>query len=185
MYLVYETGSGRPLFVQHGATAPALPAEYAFISVDDDTIVGRGDTVANGILLPYAPTLADARAAKAAAAEAQFAAILGAGFTCSGKLFQIDADSQTRIAAMGALALGGITDPAGSPWPAGFYWVAADNSHVPMDARGTYAFARAVALYVSGCVLHLRTLKDTIAGTADQAALDTIDVTAGYPPASG
>lgn len=185
MYLVYETASGRPLFVQQSATAPALPAEYAFIAIDAGTIVGRGDTVADGVLVPYAPTLADAQAAKAAAAEAQFASILGAGFTWSGTLFQIDVDSQTRISAMGALALGSIADAAGNPWADGFYWVAADNSHVPMDAPATYAFARAVALYVSGCILHLRTIKDTIAGATDQAALDAVDVTVGYPAASG
>jgi len=109
---------------------------------------------------------------------------IAAGFTWSGKLYQIDTNSQARIAAMGALALGSIADPVGSPWNAGFYWVAADNSHVPMDAAATYAFARAVALYVSGCILHLRTIKDMIAGAADQTALDAVDVATGYPAAS-
>jgi hypothetical protein len=107
-----------------------------------------------------------------------------AGFTWTGALFQIDSDSQARIAAMGIMALGTITDPAGSPWPPGFYWVAADNSHVAMDAAAMYAFGRAVGSHVSACVLRLRAIKDAIAGAADQAALAAIDVTAGYPAAS-
>jgi hypothetical protein len=184
-YLVYDAQTSQPLFVQLSKSAPALSAEYAFIPVEDGTVIGRGDVVVNGALVRYVPTLGDAKAAKTALAEANMQARIAAGFTWSGKLYQIDADSQTRIAAMGALALGSIADPAGSPWNAGFYWVAADNSHVPMDAAATYAFARAVALYASGCILHLRTIKDTVADAADQAALDAVDVTAGYPTASG
>ena len=184
-YLVYDAQACQPLFVQHSKSAPVLAAQYAFIPVEDGTVIGRGDTVANGALVRYAPTLDDAKAAKRTLADATMQARIATGFTWSGKLYQIDAGSQTRIAAMGALALGSIADPAGSPWDGGFYWVAADNSHVPMDAVGMAGFARAVALYVSGCILHLRTIKDTIAGAADQAALDAVDVTAGYPVASG
>jgi hypothetical protein len=47
-----------------------------------------------------------------------------------------------------------------------------------------YAFGRAAGAYVSACVLRLRAIKDAIAAAADQAALDAIDVTAGYPQAS-
>lgn len=183
-YLVYDAQTSQPLFVQLSKTTPALSAEYAFIPVEDGTVIGRGDTVAGGALVRYVPTLDDAKAAKRTLAEANMRARIAAGFTWSGTLYQIDPDSQTRIAAMGALALGSIADPAGSPWNAGFYWVGADNSHVPMDAAATYAFARAAALYVSGCILQLRTIKDTIAGAADQTALDAIDVAAGYPAAA-
>jgi phage terminase large subunit-like protein len=65
-----------------------------------------------------------------------------------------------------------------------FAWIAADNSHVAMDAAQMYAFGRAAGAYVSTCVLRLRAIKDAIAAAADQAALDAIDVTAGYPQAS-
>ncbi len=47
-----------------------------------------------------------------------------------------------------------------------------------------YAFGRAGAAYVSACVLRLRAIKDAIAAAPDQATLDAIDVTAGYPAAS-
>ena len=129
-------------------------------------------------------TLAENQRAKLAAASNYQAGQIAAGFTYGGALFQIDSDSQTQMAAMGIMALGSITDPANSPWPDGFYWVAADNSHVPMDAATMYAFGRAVAGYVSACVLRLRAIKDAIAAAADQASLDAIDVTAGYPTPS-
>ncbi len=135
-------------------------------------------------VVPCPISLDALKAAKCDAASAYLAALIAGGFTFGGTRFQIDAASQSQITAMGALAMGSIADPVGSPWDPGFYWVAADNGHVPMDAAGTYAFARAVALYVSGCILHLRTIKDTITRTADQAALDAVDVT-GYPEASG
>jgi len=60
---------------------------------------------------------------------------------------------------MGVMALGSITDPANSAWPEGFYWVAADNSHVRMDAAAMYAFGPRRRAYVSACVLRLRAVR--------------------------
>ncbi len=182
-YLVYDAATGLPLFVQQSRGPPTLPGEHAFIAVEDGTAAGRGDLVIDGALVRHVSTLDDNKAAQAAAAAGDFETRIAAGFTWSGALFQIDADSQARIAAMSIMALGSITDPANSPWPDGFYWVAADNSHVPMDAAAMYAFGRAAGAYVSACVLRLRAIKDAIAGAAYQAALDAIDVTAGYPAA--
>jgi hypothetical protein len=182
MYLVYDSTTGQPLFTQ--AAEPAVSPDFAFIAVADGTAISPGSTVANGALVPYTPTFADAQNAASVAASAEFAGLIAAGFTFSGTLYQIDSDSQAQITAMGALALGSITDPANSPWPAGFTWIAANNSQVAMDAPTMYAFARAVAGYVSACVLNLRAIKNAIAGAADQAALTAIDVTAGYPAAS-
>jgi hypothetical protein len=99
-YLVYDAQTSQPLFIQLSNSAPALSAEYAFIPVDEGTVIGRGDTVANGVLVRYAPTLDDAKAAKRTLADATMQARIAAGFTWSGKLYQIDIDSQTRIAPM-------------------------------------------------------------------------------------
>jgi hypothetical protein len=133
---------------------------------------------------PYAPNLPENRRARAIAAQAHYDGLIAQGFVYSGKLYQIDPRSQTQLAAMSLMALGSITDPVNSPWPANFYWVAADNSPAPMDAPGLYALGRAVASYVSGCILRLRTIKDEIATAPDQQALDAVAVTAGYPEAS-
>jgi hypothetical protein len=182
-YLICDA-VGRVTGLVTGPTAPTPPDDGAVLRVDRHPGLGAW-LVSSGTVIARPPTLADARAAKVRAATARYAALIAAGFTDAGTLYQIDPDSQSRIAALGVMAMGSITDPANSPWPAGFYWIAADNSHVPMDAPTMYAFARAVGGYVSACLLRLRAIKDAIATAADPAALDAIDVTAGYPAAMG
>ena len=183
-FMIYAVATGLVRGVEDHPNSPVTTDQWGFISVDGPIATSRGDTVVNGVYTPYAPTLADNKTAKIAAAETVFDGLIAAGFTYAGARYQIDSDSQTQLAAMSLMALGSITDPANSPWIAGFYWIAGDNSHVPMDAPTMYAFGRAVASYVSAGVLRLRAIKDAIAGAADQAALDAIDVTAGYPAAS-
>ena len=167
-------------------TAPEAPTAQAggsVLAIAALPAAGKW-VVSGGVLAAYTPTLSDTQAAKAGDAIACYAGLISAGFAYSGVLYQIDSDSRANIAAMGIMALGSITDPAGSPWPGGFYWIAADNSHVAMDAPTLYAFGRAVAAYVSACVRTLRAIKDAIAAATDQATLDAIDVAAGYPTAS-
>jgi hypothetical protein len=183
LFMIYAVATGLVRGVESYPNSPVATADWAFIPVDRVIATGRGDRVVDGVYVPYAPTIADNRTAKVAAAQAIYDGLIAAGFTYGGVAYQIDPDSQTQLAAMGLMALGSITDPANSPWPAGFYWVATDNSHVPMDAPTTYSVGRAVAGYVSACILRLRAIKDEIAAAADQAALDAIDVTAGYPTA--
>jgi hypothetical protein len=163
--------------------APTAPDGGSILVIDAVPASGRW-SASNGALVAYVPSLAQNQASKAQAATAVYASRIAAGFTWSSVLYQIDPASQANISAMGLMALGSVTDPANSPWPSGFYWVAADNSHVAMDAPAMYAFGRAVGAYVSACVLKLRAIKDAIAAAADQATLDAIDVTAGYPAAS-
>ena len=151
--------------------SPNAAATPAQITAAQSWITGQGE-------------LAIGQAAKLQAAEAQQAALIAAGFTFQGHPYQIDQDSLFNINSMGGLALGSITDAATSPWPAGFVWIAADNTKVPMDAPTCYAFSRAVGGYVSGLILHLRGIKDAITGAANQTALDAIDVTAGWPAPS-
>jgi len=186
LYFIYRDDPGPVLWSVSAATAPDLSfdAGLRMIRPPDGTPDTPGAyMVQNGALAPRTASLAENRFAKTNGAVTHYNALIAAGLTYGGTLFQIDSAAQANIAAMGVLALGSIADPAGSPWPAGFYWIAADNSHVPMDAAALYAFGRAAAAYVSACVLRLRAIKDAIAAAADQAALDAIDVTAGYPPA--
>jgi hypothetical protein len=190
LYATYNSTTMRIISYVQSNMPPNLTdhPELAFRAMDADppAFAPAGHMFDGNFAVVPCPVSLDAlKAAKCDAASAYLAARIAGGFTFGGTRFQIDAASQSQITAMGALAVGSIADPAGSPWAAGFYWVAADNSHVSMDAAVTYAFARAVALYVGGCILHLRTIKDTITGAADEAALDAIDVAAGYPAASG
>jgi hypothetical protein len=187
LYFIYRDDPGPVLWSVSGNTKPDLSFDAGLHLIQPPD--GTPDTpgaymVQNGTLAPRTATLAENRFAKTNGAVAHYNALIAAGFSYGGTLFQIDGMAQANIAAMGVMALGSITDPAGSPWPAGFYWIAADNSHVTMDAAAMYAFGRAAGAYVSACVLRLRAIKDAIAAAADQAALDAIDVTAGYPQAS-
>jgi hypothetical protein len=186
-YLIFDMTTRK---IERTLSTPGVPSPgsgYDYIRWPVDSSgklvpLQPGDTVnADKGYVPYTPSLAYRQAAKLAAAQAVFDALIAAGFTYGGVRSQIDSDSQVQLAAMSLMALGSITDPANSPWPAGFYWVAADNSHVSMDAPTTYAFGRAVAGYVSACILRLRAIKNMIATAADQPTLDAIDVTAGYP----
>jgi hypothetical protein len=188
LYAIYDTTSRKITQFVSSMMAPDLSAHPTLASQPIGA-VPTGSTTgymfdASFNAAPYVLSLADQQRVKLLAAQAWQASLIAAGFTFGGALFQIDPDSQGQMAAMGIMALGSITDAAGSPWPAGFYWVAADNSHVAMDAPTMYAFGRAVAGYVSACILRLRAIKDAIAAATDQPTLDAIDVTAGYPAAS-
>jgi len=125
--------------------------------------------------LALSKTPGQLQAAALAAARAHFYGLAATGFTWNGKLFQVDAVSQTHIAAAASI----------TPWPADFAWIATDNSSVPMTAVQFAAFAAAVAAHISGCALRFRAIKDTITTITDEASYQAIDVTAGYPPASG
>lgn len=111
-----------------------------------------------------------------------FGGKIEAGRVYGGATFQIDQGSTANIAAMAIRAgLALANAPGTEPWPAGFYWIAADNSHVPMDAAAMYAFAQDVGGYMSLLIMTNRAFKDAIENAADVAALDAIDVTAGWP----
>lgn len=126
--------------------------------------------------------LPDLKAARHAELAAIYAGKIAAGRIWNGTLFQIDPESQANIAAMGSLAASVLAGtPGAAPWPEGFYWVAADNGHVPMDAAVMFAFAQAIAGYVSALILTNRALKDAIDAAADATALAALDLTAGWP----
>jgi hypothetical protein len=133
----------------------------------------------------FTPRLGPAKALKLAHAAGYFLGLfaLPNGFTYSGALYQIDyPDSQSAITAMGSDAAASLAGHG--TWDAGFYFIAADNSHVAMDAATMLAFAQAVADYVRKSRYRFRVLKDQILAAADFAALNAIDETSGYPTSS-
>jgi hypothetical protein len=64
-YLVYEAATGQPLFTQQSRNPPTLPADNAFIAVDDGAVAGRGDMVIGAALVRYVPSLDDSKAVQA------------------------------------------------------------------------------------------------------------------------
>ncbi len=136
------------------------------------------------IINNYNPVPA-AQATAVAAVNARYDAIIAAGFAYQGKSYQIDPASQANMAAVGAMALGSVGNPTSAPWPAGFVWIAADNSQVTMTAQQAYAFTYAAGLYVSAAILNLRALKNQILAAASVAAVEAVDLTQGWPANGG
>ncbi|MBW6402022.1 DUF4376 domain-containing protein [Roseomonas sp. HJA6] len=127
---------------------------------------------------PAPPALAVAQAARKAAARQGLDARIAAGMPYGGATLQIDETSQARISAAVLLAQYEL--------PAGFAWRMADNSAVPIDAAGMIAMGRQAAEYVAALRAHYWGLADAIAAAPDAAALDAIDLAAGWPaPAEG
>ena len=164
---------GRKRIAQGDPSWPAVTCAYDAAVIDDGGTWRLSTT---------ADDLAAAKVAKKAAVDAQLAALYTAGWTYGGVMYQIDPDSQANITAMGALASASVAGvPGAAAWPAGFYWIAADNSHEAMTAAQMFAFAQAVAGHVSALILFGRGLKDQIDAATTAAAVDAIDVTTGWP----
>jgi hypothetical protein len=92
---------------------------------------------------------------------------------------QVDDISTARLNAWATQALVCKLTSAAFGLP---YWIMADNSHHTFaDADAFLAFASAAADYKTSAILHHSALKQAIAGAADQAALDAIDLNTGWP----
>jgi polysaccharide pyruvyl transferase WcaK-like protein len=102
-----------------------------------------------------------------------------AGFTYNGKPYQLDDASQARITALAVKADRFVAGAAGASWSGTF--IAADNSEVTFAATEFGAFADAAANIVIARRLYARGIKNDILAAADGAALDAINVSAGWP----
>lgn len=140
-----------------------------------------------------------AKKAKLEALAAEYAARIAAGraYTVPGvstNTYQIDdvsptpgrPSSQGQIARVAQQADRAIRNGAtGTPWDAAvaipFFFQDAANNQVPMTAQEAYDFATAIGQYCTGLVLRLLEIKNQTLGAADQAALDAIDITTGWP----
>src|SRR5664279_781083 len=64
------------------------------------------------------------------------------------KSYQIDPASTANMTSVASMAQGGA-----AAWPAGFAWIAADNTQQPMTISDFLAFALNVGTYVSSLIL--------------------------------
>lgn len=124
--------------------------------------------------------LADAKALRLAEVSAELARRNVTGFAFNGALYQIDDLSQGRISALAVKAALVIAGVAGATWPAGFRFIAADNTGAAFDAAGFVAFADAASNVVIARRLRARALKNSIVTAADAQALAAIDITTGW-----
>lgn len=126
--------------------------------------------------------VATAAVAKCDSVDALLASKIGAGAHWSNILFQIDAASQTKFAGAGAFAIGVVNNVPGSlPWPANFFWIAADNSHVPMTAEQCFIFTQTMGQAITALILAARLIKDACLVAPDLATLNAIDITKNWP----
>jgi len=152
-----------------------LAAAGLWICRIDDAIYANDAAGVLRVVADYDP-LPDAKAARLAAVELELARRLAEPFAHGESGFQIDAASQARITAQGALAAASLANPDLVPWPADFQWIAADNRRVAMSAAAMLSFAAAAAAHVRGLAVAARTKKDAI------LALDTVAVVEAADP---
>ncbi|MBN9525791.1 MAG: hypothetical protein J0H82_06300 [Alphaproteobacteria bacterium] len=137
-------------------------------------------------LLP-APTLAEARAAKVEAINAQRDLVLAAGAPYGPARIAVHDGARADLSGMAAYAttvLITAATPAPIAWPDSYAlgWIAVDNNRVPLPtAADGLALAAAVGAWYGAVVQHARNLKDEALAAPDVAALDAVDPAAGWP----
>ncbi|OYD82495.1 DUF4376 domain-containing protein [Azospirillum brasilense] len=130
---------------------------------------------------PPAPvlTLAERRAAVAAAVDARRDQHMAEGAEHGGKRFALDGTSRTDLGGMattGALVLMGALD-----WPADYAtgWIALDNTRLPLPTpQDGIALAAAVAGRYAALVQAARDIKDAVLASDEPEA---IDIAEGWP----
>ncbi|MDQ0510875.1 DUF4376 domain-containing protein [Ancylobacter amanitiformis] len=115
-------------------------------------------------------------------ADALRDALLAAGAPADGERIKVDDGARADITAMGTTALGAAAGTI--PWPASYAlgWITMSNTRIalPTPAAGL-ALAAAVGAWYAGIVQHARDIKDALLAAEDEAALDAVDIEAGWP----
>lgn len=126
---------------------------------------------------PPAPTLADLKAAKWATVKARRDQAEYGDFAWDGSTFNADVESRNRI--MGAVQLAALAASAGQPYSV--VWTLADNSTRTLDAADMIAVGSTLGARVGAAHANAASLRSAINAAADEAALDAIDVSTGWP----
>lgn len=128
-------------------------------------------------------SLEDRKTDKVAEIEAAFAAWLAAGCPYEGEHVQVDDASRANLTALGTTAIA-VIGGALPTWPEDYArgWIAMSRARIPLDSPqvGLQLAAAAGAFYAAG-VQHEADLIAAALGAADQAALEQIDTSAGWP----
>ena len=144
------------------------------------THIADSDSNSTGeIIVQDDRTLSDAQAQLRGRLAGQYAGLISAGRIYNGKIYQIDQASAQNISGAATLAVASVA--AGVTWPAGFHWIAADNSQTPMAAADMIAFGQNIAGYLTGLIYANRALKDAISALTSIVDCDAFDVTQAWP----
>ena len=127
-------------------------------------------------------TLDALKAAKVAAARAQLAARLAAGFAYQGQHVAIDDGSRANLTACALEAV--ICQQGADQWPADYArgWITVEGGRVqlPSPADGL-ALARGAGAYYAALAQHEHDLELAAEAAADPASVAAVDETAGWP----
>jgi hypothetical protein len=119
--------------------------------------------------------LEDLRAAKLAALAAKRWSVETGGVLVGGVLVRTDGNSQAKIT-------GAVSLFQSDPNLLSIDWEAQPGVWVTLDAATMKVIGLAVGRHVQGCFGRAKALSVQILATADETALDAIDIEAGWPP---
>lgn len=143
-----------------------------------------GDPAASGYSKERpAPTLDELKTLRIAAIVAAADSLLGIGAPVDGGLHvALDDGSRADLTAMAATATAASSGAV--PWPASYSrgWIAIENVRLPLATpEAGLSLAAAAGNYYAAIVQHRRDLKDAVLTAESVTALDTVDVSAGWP----
>lgn len=137
------------------------------------------------------PTLEDRKAGVCARIDARRDALIDGGFTHTVDAVEYTFQSRQSdrenilglaLAAQMAIAQGAQADDLEWLTPeTDFNYITADNTLAPMDAFEVLALYQRGLSFKAGQTFYARGLKDAALAAADDAALDAIDIEAGWP----
>lgn len=132
----------------------------------------------------YVPSLAERRAALIYDIDARRDLMVTAGAPIGGLHVAIGDGSRADMGAMATTALAAASSAV--PWPESYAvgWIAIENVRIPLPAPADgLALAATVGDWYARIVQRARTLKDAALAAEDAAALEAIDIEAGWPVA--
>ena len=185
MQIAYKITDGEIVDVITIADDASPPENYA----TDDTIpagTGVGCRLIDGVWIAPAPpaaTLDDRRAtALAGIASTADALLAGGAPVTDGLHVALDDGSRADLTAMAATATAAASGAV--TWPDSYSrgWISIENVRIPLPVPAAgLALAAVVGDWYARVVQHRRDLKDQVLAAADEAALDAIDIAAGWP----
>lgn len=142
---------------------------------------------AGNVISPFALSFTDWRIATLSAIATAADALLSSGAPVdSGLHIALDDGSRADLTAMAATATAASTGAV--PWPESYArgWIAIENVRIPLATPADgLALAASAGNYYAAIVQHRRDLKDAALAAEDEAALQAIDITAGWPSSQG
>ena len=119
--------------------------------------------------------LAAMKAERQAQVNALRDAKMAAGVTWDGNVYDSDIISRANLTSTVSSVSAGLT------LPVGFSWRTSDNANVAMDSADLNALAQVMLDHVNACYGASWSHKDAIEALATPAAIDSYDITTGWP----